>query len=248
MMQMKLILLATLASLALGAIPLSRQSTDGADGPGPDDRAIGIFTTGNYWGEFTDGNKDLLEAYNLLDKKMVKDDDVKPTSETIEWSQISKCWRGCSKEYLLVDYYQDGDKSNPVMKVYVATEWGNPPSEFSTSGHEGSLFFGYLNFDDNQAIFFVIHPSDWYPYQHRFKTNSFTSFFNAGISKAVATAGSAAAGTATIAVGGWAAGLTAGAAVGSIIPVAGTVVGGVVGVTIYQFSDDLFGDYLRYIG
>merc|ERR1719236_352394 len=106
MMKMKLILLATLASLALGAIPLSRQSTDGADGPGPDDRAIGIgaiplsrqstdgadgpgpddraigiFTTGNYWKEFTDGNKDLLEAYNLLDKKMVKDDDVKPTSE-----------------------------------------------------------------------------------------------------------------------------------------------------------------------
>merc|ERR1711874_863536 len=235
MMKMKLILLATLASLALGAIPLSRQSPDGDDYI-PDDRAIGIFTTGNYWGEFTDGNKDLLEAYNLNDKKMVKDDDVKPTSETIEWTQTSKCFWGCSKEYLLVDYYQDGDKSNPVMKVYVATEWGNPPSEFSTSGHEGSLFFGYLNFDDNQAIFFVIHPSDWYPYQHRFKTNSFTSFFNAGISKAASAAGSAAA--------GWA----AGAVMGSIVPVAGTVVGGIVGVAISQFSDDLFGDYMRYIG
>merc|ERR1719221_535005 len=162
MMKMKLILLATLASLALGAIPLSRQSPDGDDYI-PDDRAIGIFTTGNYWGEFTDGNKDLLEAYNLLDKKMVKDDDVKPTSETIEWTQTSKCFWGCSKEYLLVDYYQDGDKSNPVMKVYVATEWGNPPSEFSTSGHEGSLFFGYLNFDDNQAIFFGSTPATGTP-------------------------------------------------------------------------------------
>merc|ERR1719221_535006 len=123
MMKMKLILLATLASLALGAIPLSRQSPDGDDYI-PDDRAIGIFTTGNYWGEFTDGNKDLLEAYNLLDKKMVKDDDVNPTSETIEWTQTSKCFWGCSKEYLLVDYYQDGDKSNPVMKVYLPRSGG----------------------------------------------------------------------------------------------------------------------------
>ena len=101
---------------------------------------------------------------------------------------------------------------------------------------EGHLFFGYLNFDDNQAIFFVIHLSDWYPYQHRFKTNSFTSFFNAGLSSAASAAGSAAA--------GWA----AGAVMGSIVPGAGTVVGGVVGVAISQFSDDLFGDYMRYIG
>ena len=52
---------------------------------------------------------------------------------------------------------------------------------------EGHLFFGYLNFDDNQAIFFVIHLSDWYPYQHRFKTNSFTSFFNSSISPGAET-------------------------------------------------------------
>ena len=35
---------------------------------------------------------------------------------------------------------------------------------------------------------------------------------------------------------------------GSVVPGTGTVVGGLVGVTIGQFSDDLFGDYMRYIG
>ena len=53
MMKMKLILLATLASLALGAIPLSRQSPeedyfDEMDYSEEMDRAIGILTTGNF--------------------------------------------------------------------------------------------------------------------------------------------------------------------------------------------------------
>ena len=94
---------------------------------------------------------------------------------------------------------------------------------------EGHLFFGYLNFDDNQAIFFVIHLSDWYPYQHRFKTNTFTEFFQD---------------TLWLDLGGW----TAGAAIGSILPGPGSVIGGVVGEAIARFQDDIFGDYLRYIG
>ena len=52
MMKMKLILLATLLmlSLAFGSIPLSRQSSE--ENYSEDvDRAIGIFTTGNYWKE-----------------------------------------------------------------------------------------------------------------------------------------------------------------------------------------------------
>ena len=205
--------------------------------PDRERRAVGIFTTGDYWNSFTRGNQELLTKYHLSNKNMVMDNNVRPSTETIEWTQTSKCWFGCEEEYLLVDYYQDGDKTNPVMKVFVARELGDPPRQFSTAGHEGKLHFGYLNFGgQNQAIYFVLHPSDWYPYQHRFKTNSFTKFFNDGISKAAATGGGAAA--------GWA----AGAAMGSIVPGAGTVVGGVVGVVIGSFTDDLFGDYLRYIG
>ena len=201
------------------------------------DRAIGVLTAGDYWKTFTKGNQDLLKSYNLLNKRMVKDETVSPSSETIKWTQVARCLLGCKEEYLLVDYYQDGDKNNPVMKVFVARELGSPPQEFSTAGYEGKLHFGYLNFGgQHQAIYFVLQPADWFPFQHRFKTNSFTKFFNDGIAKAASAAGGAAA--------GWA----AGAAIGSIVPGAGTVVGGVIGVAIGSFTDDLFGDYLRYIG
>ena len=171
------------------------------------------INSGDYYDSFTEGNQELLRNYNLSDRNMVKDDDVNPSSETIEWTQTSRCFWGCEEEYLLVDYYEDGEKTNPVMKVFVARAFGDPPQQFSTGGHEGNLFFGYLNFgDQNQAIYFVLHPSTWYPYQHRFKTNSFTAFFKDGLSKVAGTAGGAAA--------GWA----VGAAMGSIVPGAGTVV------------------------
>ena len=115
MMKMKLILLATMLSLAFGSIPLSRQSSE--ENYSEDvDRAIGIFTTGNYWKEL---------------------------------------WR---------------------HTIWITRRW-------------------------------------WW-----------------------------------IAAGSVAAGWAAGAAMGSVVPGTGTVVGGLVGVTIGQFSDDLFGDYMRCIG
>ena len=98
----------------------------------------------DYDTEFTEDSRQLLKAYNLYNRTMVRDDSVRPTSETIEWTQISRCWWGCEEEYLLVDYYQDGDKSNPVMKVYVAKSELSPPSEFWTSGYNGYLHFGFL--------------------------------------------------------------------------------------------------------
>ena len=159
---------------------------------------------------------------------------MNPTSETIEWSQISRCWWTCSEEYLLVDYYLNGDKSNPVIKVYVAKEVMTPPDEFRTSGHKGKLHFGFLHFgDDEDAVFFVLHDNAWGPYQHRFKTNSFTSFFHGVGAKAVSALASA---------------MAAGAAAGSVVPGLGTVVGGVAGVVAASVTDDYFGDYLRYIG
>ena len=205
--------------------------------PDRERRAVGFLTFGDYMDSFTKGNQDLLTKYHLDNRNMVRDTDVSPSTETIGWTQISKCWFGCEEEYLLVDYYQDGNKDNPVMKVFVARELGAPPNRFSTGGHQGNLHFGYLNFGgENQAIYFVLHSNDWRPYQHRFKTNSFTKFFKDGLSKAAVT------GTGTAA--GWA----LGAAMGSVVPGAGTVVGGAIGLTIGTFTDDLFGHYLRYIG
>ena len=202
------------------------------------DRILEVFSTSDYYKQFTDGSKKLLKAFKLENKRLVRDDSVRPSTETIGWTQLTRCLFGCKEEYRLVDYYEDGDKKNPVMKVFVAKKaFNDPPQEIQTNGHQGKLHFGHLYFgDDNSAIFFVLHDNSWRPYQHRFKTSSFTKWFNAGLSTALSTAGSAAAGAAV------------GAAYGSIVPGIGTVVGAATGLVISQWSDDVFGDYLRYIG
>ena len=120
------------------------------------------------------------QGLGLRNRRLVKDGSVRPTTETIEWSQISRCWWSCSEEYRLVDYYIDGDTSRSVYKVFVAKET-TPPNEFRTSGYRDKLHFGFLTFgSDDGAMFFVIHPNSWGPYQHRFKTNAMTSFFKFG--------------------------------------------------------------------
>merc|ERR1712241_1547043 len=129
--------------------------------------------------------------------------------------------------------YLDGNKNGKPYKVFVESGT-TPPSEFRTSGYNGKLHFGFLVFDTspNGAVFFVLHPNSWGPYQHRFKTNSFTAFFNKGVGSVLTNA----------------AGAAAGAAIGSIVPGVGTIIGGLVGASVGALSDDYFGDYLRYIG
>ena len=100
--------------------------------PDRERRAVGIFTTGDYWNSFTRGNEELLRKYHLANRIMVKDNDVRPSSETIEWTQTSRCFWSCEEDYLMVDYYEDGKKTNPVMKVFVAKELGTPPQRFHT--------------------------------------------------------------------------------------------------------------------
>merc|ERR1712142_310593 len=202
-----------------------------------DGRAVGSLTASNYGTEFTSDSRNILRNLNLLNRRMVKDNSVRPTTETIEWTQISRCWWSCEEEYKLVDYYLDGNKNGKPFKVFVESGT-TPPSEFRTSGYNGKLHFGFLVFDTspNGAVFFVIHPNSWGPYQHRFKTNSFTRFIKNGLSE----------------VGSAASGAAAGAALGSIVPGIGTaigaVVGGIAGAAGGQLTDDYFGDYLRYIG
>ena len=55
-------------------------------------------------------------------------------------------------------------------------------SRFSTAGHSApgnsELHFGNVFVGDTSggsAIFFVIHPNSWRPYQHRFKTSSISA-------------------------------------------------------------------------
>jgi len=201
-----------------------------------EDRAIGALTASDYSTRFTEDSQKLLAGLGLTDKRLVKDNSVSPTTETIEWTQASRCWWGCEEEYRLVDYYIDGDTSGNVYKVFIAKDI-TPPGAFRTSGYNKELHFGFLTFGtDDGAVFFVIHPNSWGPYQHRFKTNSFTAFVKGGLSSVASAVAGAAAGAAT------------GAAIGSIVPGLGTVVGAVVGYGASSLTDDYFGDYLRYIG
>jgi len=197
----------------------------------------GAATKSNYASVFTSDSRNILSALNLLNQRMVKDNSVRPTTETIEWTQASRCWWSCEEEYKLVDYYLDGNKNGKPYKVFVESGT-TPPSEFRTSGYNGKLHFGFLVFGSspNGAVFFVIHPNSWGPYQHRFKTNSITKFVKNGLSRLGATAASSA----------------AGAALGSIVPGIGTAIGAAVGAVAGaaggELTDDYFGDYLRYIG
>jgi len=210
---------------------------------------------GGYSTRFTSVNKKILRDWKLRNKNLILD----PSStsrETIEWTQAKRCWWLCSEDYILADYYDEDDvKKELPIKVYVAREAGPPPKRFSTSGHSAAesskLHFGNVFFDKagGSAIFFVIHPNAWGPYQHRFKTSYLTEAFQ-DTTKLIVEAGATAGITAAIASAA-----ASGAAIGSFIPGPGTAAGAALGVAvgsagtaIAALTDDYVGDYLRYIG
>lgn len=210
---------------------------------------------GGYSTRFTNVNKKILRDWKLRNKNLILD----PSStsrETIEWTQAKRCWWLCSEDYILADYYDEEDvKKELPIKVYVAREAGPPPKRFSTSGHSAAesskLHFGNVFFDKagGSAIFFVIHPNAWGPYQHRFKTSHLTEAFH-DTTKLIVQAGATAGITAAIASAA-----ASGAAIGSFIPGPGTAAGAALGVAvgsagtaIAALTDDYVGDYLRYIG
>ena len=140
---------------------------------------IGSWTSSNYDTAFTTDSRHLLKEMNMSNIRLIRDNSLRPTSETIEWTQISRSLMGCEEDYLLVDYFQQGNRGRK-FKVFI-NEATTPPNVFETSGYNGKLHFGFLTFSsDDGAVFFVIHPNSWGPYQHRFKTNTFTQFVKDG--------------------------------------------------------------------
>merc|ERR1712227_371042 len=193
--------------------------------------------------EFTTENQNILRSFNLLDKTFVRDDSLRPTSHMIKWTQFSRCWFvGCEEEYLLVDYQMEGYKSPTPYKVYVAQSDLSPPSKFSTSGYEGKLHFGFLHYgEDGRAVFFVLHPNSWGPYQHRFKTNALTEFVKRAAQGTTSTAVGLAAGAAIVKYAP-----AAGAAIGTYMTheAFGGIIGTLIGIGVSSLTDDYFGDYL----
>ena len=63
------------------------------------------------------------------------------------------------------------DYSNCYFKVFVAKRHGEPPLIFKTSGYslgDHKLHFGNVLLEQGDgatALFFVIHPNSWGPYQ-----------------------------------------------------------------------------------
>jgi len=196
---------------------------------------VNEWTKSDYDTVFTKDSQTLLKKMRMFNIRLIRDPGLKPTSEKIEWTQASRSLFGCEETYLLVDYYQQGNRGRK-FKVFIE-EGTTPPNSFETSGYQKKLHFGFLTFGtDDGAVFFVIHPNSWGPYQHRFKTNTFTAFTKNAVAKAASIGTSSA----------------IGAALGSVVPGLGTLVGGAIGavggVAASSLTDDYFGDYLRYIG
>merc|ERR1711978_221721 len=201
-------------------------------------KAIGSLTAGNYYSRFSDSSKVLLRTYGLWDKTLVRDDSWPGSTENIKWTQWSRCgWKYCTQDYQFFDYKVEGDPLNSTMKVYIA-KGITPPEKFNTLGYKGLLHFGFLSYGDiGQAFYWVIHPKDLYPYQHRFRTNRLTEFIH-GQAEVVAKG-------AAIAVGGLIGSLIAGPGVGT----AGGVTGGAfIEQAAASNAENYFGDYLRYVG
>jgi|GEM_PF-5595242 len=194
----------------------------------------------SYDTSFTDDNKQKLKDAGLYNVK-INNTSGGGVKVNIAWTQTMRSLTGCEEAYQECDYRMDGTDTG-IVKVFVAQECGTPPDSLDTSGCQmgaGKLHFGYIFKDDDEdtaAIFFVIHPNSWGPYQHRFRTTGVLKLLGAGASK----------------VAGVAAGAAAGAAFGSVFPIAGTavgaIVGGAAGLVAGAITPSLAGQYLRYIG
>ncbi len=197
--------------------------------------------------QFTDKNQNLLKELGLYNVQLEKTAEQEIKQE-IEWGQAKlDLLSNVKREYLECVYTIKGAPKTSKIKVFVATECGAPPAIINTSGHEqggGVLHFGYIFHDDKEdvkAIFFVIHPNSWGPFQKRFRTNTMLALVDTAINSVADKAGGKL-------------GAIIGAKVGTLIPipvvgtVAGAAAGYFIGETTVAIVDCMAGDYLRYIG
>lgn len=232
-MQLHCVILATLFFVLAKTAELPKES-----------RAIGSLTLSNYDTEFTWDSRKILKTMKMDNIKLVRDWSHSPSTERIEWTQASRCWWKCKENYRLVDYYQDGNRDRK-FKVFI--NWDTtPPTSFWTSGYRSGsarLHFGVLTgflAKNDGALFFVIHPNSWGPYQHRFKTDKFTRSIQKKLKKVAKKLVKKAATKAAVAA--------IAATYGSVVPGLGTAIGYAFGYAAAENVDDYFGDYLRYIG
>ncbi|KAL9647712.1 hypothetical protein ABK040_015201 [Willaertia magna] len=177
----------------------------------------------------------LLKQYGL-NNVTLENQSGHGVSIDIEWSQIDKSLFGCKESYKQCEYKVMGTDKRVI--VFIANACGSPPNTIHTSGYHGLLHCGYIyeEKDGLNAIFFVIHPSDWAPYQHRFRESALTGLVNSAINSGASNAG----------------GVLAGVAVGMFFGPVGAVIGagvGAIGSTVgSSWAKSVLGDYLRFIG
>lgn len=157
--------------------------------------------------QFTSENQSILHHCGLSDKTLIKTDgDVR---RKISWVQVRPypsaylgtnmaprrsrrvsgelMQLGNTEDYTECKYIIEGQPESVVM-VFVAEVCGTPPASFKASGHaqgDGRLHFGFV-FKDNEkskAVYFVIHPNSWDPFQHRFKTTEMTRMLDEAVEK-----------------------------------------------------------------
>ena len=108
-------------------------------------------------------------AYNL---DLYREKGFTPGVIDVQWTQNSRAlFSKCSAKFYEWQYVPKGQPDKKYL-VYVADEV-DAPDEFNTLGYRDMLHFGIYTFEDYgaNAIVFVIMPSDWKIYQHRFKTS-----------------------------------------------------------------------------
>lgn len=194
----------------------------------------------------SENSKRLLSGLNLFNVELEKTQEA-DIPQSIDWTQTGRALFGNTEKYQECTYRLKGTKLPAKVKVFVADSCGAPPATFHTDGHQqngATLHFGYIYHDeekDVKAIFFVIQPAAWEPFQKRFRTNTMLGMLDEGL-KYLAEEGGGKVGTCI------------GAALGTLIPIpgAGTVVGAAVGYCVGEAAtaivDGLAGDYLHYVG
>ncbi|KAL9652301.1 hypothetical protein ABK040_011959 [Willaertia magna] len=110
-------------------------------------------------------SNEFLDNYGLSDM-ILENVTRNEVNVEVKWTQTSKSLWGCKESYKQCEYQVNG--TDKKVFVFVAKASGSPPNSFNTNGYNNSLHCGCVEKNGMTSVFFVIHPKDWAPYQHRF--------------------------------------------------------------------------------